>query len=165
MFESKESLKESAIALIESEPNLIANLANLSSLIFHSMPDLNWSGFYLWDKSDQELILGPFQGKPACIRIKPNRGVCGKAFTSKQSQLVSDVHQFPGHISCDVASRSELVIPLIFKNECLGVLDLDSPSVGRFTSDDLKTVEDLVHTVVPMMWKNQKMSESSCGSM
>lgn len=154
MFESKENLKDSALALIHGEPNLVANLANLSSLIYHSIPDLNWAGFYLWEDSSQELVLGPFQGKPACIRIKPNRGVCGKAYVTKTSQLVSDVHQFPGHIACDVASRSELVIPLVVNGKCVGVLDLDSPTVGRFTNDDLKIFEDLVQAVVLIIWKS-----------
>lgn len=153
MFETKENLKSTALALIDGEPNLIANLANLSALIFHSLPNLNWSGFYLWDEKSQDLVLGPFQGKPACIRIKPDRGVCGAAYSTKKSQLVKDVHQFPGHIACDPQSRSELVIPLIVSGQCVGVLDLDSPTVGRFTTDDLTLLQDLIDTVTPQIWQ------------
>ena len=125
-----------AQSLVVGEKNLIANLANLSSLFFHTMPQLNWAGFYLWNEADQELVLGPFQGKPACIRIAPSRGVCGAAYRLKQNQRVDDVHAFPGHIACDSASRSELVIPLIQNGQCVGVLDLDSPNVARFSLED-----------------------------
>lgn len=151
-FESQESLKTSALALIEGETNWVANLANLSSLLFHSIPDLNWAGFYLWDDASQELVLGPFQGKPACIRIKPNRGVCGLAYSSKAPQMINDVHQFPGHIACDPLSQSELVIPLISDEVCIGVLDLDSPIRGRFSQKDLDLVQEVVTAIVPRLW-------------
>jgi L-methionine (R)-S-oxide reductase len=128
-------LEKQMIGLVDGEKNFIANLANVSSLIFHTMPDLNWCGFYLWDEQDQELVLGPFQGKPACLRIKPERGVCGAAYTRGEAVLVEDVHAFPGHIACDAASESELVVPLKKNGKTLGVLDIDSPKLARFTEE------------------------------
>jgi L-methionine (R)-S-oxide reductase len=128
-------LEKELISLIEGEPNLVANLANVSSWLYHTIPGLNWCGFYLWSQQDQELILGPFQGRPACIRIKAERGVCGKAYREAITLNVEDVHAFPGHISCDSASRSELVIPLM-KGEVKGVLDLDAPTLARFSIQD-----------------------------
>lgn len=134
-------------ALVVGEPSKIANQANFSSQIYHAMPDLNWCGFYLWDQVSQELVLGPFQGKPACIRIRSGRGVCGTAFVNKQSMLVPDVDAFPGHIACDSASKSELVIPLLKQVDsqkvCLGVLDLDSPKKDRFTEVDAQELEKI----------------------
>jgi L-methionine (R)-S-oxide reductase len=130
------SLEKELFSLIEGEKNLIANLANISSWIYHAFPDLNWSGFYLWNEEDKELVLGPFQGKPACIRIKPERGVCGAAYTNAITVRVDDVHSFPGHIACDSASLSELVVPLIKDGKVMGVLDLDSPKTNRFTEED-----------------------------
>jgi L-methionine (R)-S-oxide reductase len=131
-------------ALISGERNVVANMANLSSWIFHAMPGLNWCGFYLWNEVDQELVLGPFQGLPACIRIKPERGVCGKAFTTSQTLKVDDVHAFPGHIACDSASRSELVIPLIKEGKTWGVLDLDSPHTNHFSNLDAEMLEKIM---------------------
>lgn len=131
-----QSLEKELFSLIEGEKNLIANLANISSWIYHTIPDLNWSGFYLWNEEDGELVLGPFQGKPACIRIKPQRGVCGAAFTKGETVKVDDVHAFPGHIACDSASLSELVVPLIKDGKSYGVLDLDSPNINRFSETD-----------------------------
>ena len=128
-----ESLERELMGLIEGEKNLIANLANISSWIYHAFPNLNWSGFYLWDESDQELVLGPFQGKPACIRIKATRGVCGAAYSKGETVRVDDVHAFPGHIACDAASLSELVVPLKKNGKVYGVLDLDSPKTHTFT--------------------------------
>lgn len=132
------SLEKELLGIISGEPDLIANLANISSLIYHSFPRLNWCGFYLWNDKDQELILGPFQGKPACIRIKKERGVCGAAYSTKKSVRVDDVHAFPGHIACDAASNSELVVPLIKGEKVFGVLDLDSPETNRFSESDEK---------------------------
>lgn len=129
-------LEQELVGFITGEKNLIANLANIASWIFHSCPDLNWCGFYLWDDEDQELVLGPFQGKPACIRIKPERGVCGGSYTKKKTLRVDDVHAFAGHIACDAASSSELVVPLMKDGKCFGVLDLDSPLKNRFTHRD-----------------------------
>jgi L-methionine (R)-S-oxide reductase len=129
-------LEASAVAIIEDEPNLIANLSNLAALIFHGHPGLNWAGFYLWSDKDQELVLGPFQGKPACIRIKAGRGVCGKAYSSQQVQRINDVFSFHDHIACDADTKSELVVPLIADGVCFGVLDLDAPSLNFFSAQD-----------------------------
>ena len=122
-------------AIFAGEPDPIANMANAAALIFHSLPDLNWAGFYR--NVDGELVLGPFQGKAACIRIPFGRGVCGAAAASLEVQRVDDVHAFPGHIACDAASRSELVVPLVAADgRLLGVLDLDSPLPARFDAAD-----------------------------
>lgn len=134
-------LQQQAESLFAGEPNAIANAANLASLIWHGVPGLNWAGFYLFD--GHELVLGPFQGKPACVRIPLDRGVCGAAARLRQTQRVDDVHAFPGHIACDAASRSEIVIPLIAGERLLGVLDLDSPQPARFTAVDQRALEHL----------------------
>ncbi len=152
MFTKSNDLISSAISLVTGEKNKVANLANLSALINDEISDLNWVGFYLWDDLDQELILGPFQGKPACIRIKPTRGVCGKAYSSQTTQLVADVNEFKGHIACDISTQSELVIPILQHGKCLGVLDLDSPKKSRFTDDDAKLIGELVRSVTPLIW-------------
>jgi L-methionine (R)-S-oxide reductase len=130
------SLERELLVLVEGEKNLIANLANLSSWIYHAIPDLNWCGFYLWYEDEGELILGPFQGRPACIRLRPERGVCGTSFREKKTLRVGDVHEFPGHITCDSSSRSELVIPLKKDGRIFGVLDLDAPRPHRFSVED-----------------------------
>lgn len=127
--------------LLAGERNLIANAANTSALIYQSMPDLNWAGFYLMDGG--ELVLGPFQGKVACVRIPVGRGVCGTAVKEDRSILVEDVHAFPGHIACDSASRSELVVPIRRDGRVVGVIDLDSPSPARFDADDQRGIEEL----------------------
>ena len=132
--------------LLSGESDAIANLANAAAAIYHSLPNLNWAGFYLL--RDGELVLGPFQGKPACVRIPMGKGVCGTAAASRRSVLVRDVHAFPGHIACDSASESELVIPLIRDGVVLGVLDLDSPSVARFDAGDQAGCEALAAIVV-----------------
>jgi L-methionine (R)-S-oxide reductase len=128
-------------ALLGDERDAIANAANTSALMFQMMPDLNWAGFYFLRGG--ELVLGPFQGKPACIRIAIGRGVCGTAAERRRSVLVEDVHAFPGHIACDAESRSELVVPLIRDGGLLGVLDLDSPVPARFDTADQAGVEAL----------------------
>jgi len=127
--------------LLEGEPDMIANAANASALMFQMMPDLNWAGFYFL-KGD-ELVLGPFQGKPACVRIPVGRGVCGTAIKERTSILVEDVHAFPGHIACDAASRSELVVPIRNGDDIIGVIDLDSPLPCRFDADDQAGIERL----------------------
>ncbi|EKO3426362.1 GAF domain-containing protein [Vibrio fluvialis] len=127
-------LTKQAVALLESEPDMIANLSNLSALLNMELEDLNWVGFYLM--RDGELVLGPFQGKPACVRIPVGRGVCGTAVATNSVQRVYDVHEFEGHIACDAASNSEIVIPFSINGEVTGVLDIDSPSVGRFSETD-----------------------------
>jgi len=130
-------------ALIGDERDAIANLANAAALIWHTTPDLNWAGFYL-RRSEDELVLGPFQGKPACVRIAVGRGVCGTAVARDASVLVDDVHAFPGHIACDGASRSELVVPIRHSGRVVGVLDLDSPRLARFSAADQAGFEALV---------------------
>lgn len=140
------ALHEGLDHLVDGEPSLIANLANASSLIYHTLPDLNWAGFYLFDGS--ELVLGPFQGKPACIRIAIGRGVCGTAAAERRTIVVPDVHEFPGHIACDAASRSEVVVPMMMGDALIGVLDLDSPFPGRFTDEDGKGLEEVVRIIL-----------------
>ena len=137
--EAYRDLAQQLAALIGDERDAIANAANTSALLFDLLPDLNWAGFYLF--KDGELVLGPFQGKPACIRIPLGRGVCGTAAATRVSQVVADVHAFPGHIACDAASRSELVVPLLKGDTLLGVLDLDSPVPGRFDEADRAGIE------------------------
>ena len=132
-------LVNQARALLANEPDRIAKAANFASLVFHGVPDLNWAGFYFL--KDGELVLGPFQGKPACIRIPLGRGVCGTAAAARTTQVVADVHAFPGHIACDAASRSELVVPLLRGETLIGVLDLDSPVAGRFDDADRIGIE------------------------
>lgn len=157
---SWEDLTRQARGLIEGESNLVANLANLSALIMTSVPDLNWAGFYLWDAAAGELVLGPFQGKPACLRIRPERGVCGRAWSTRQTQNMPDVHAFPGHIACDGASRAELVVPLLVDGMCVGVLDLDSPIPARFTEADARSTTDFVSALVPCLWPNGAAAHS-----
>jgi len=123
-------------AIIGDETNLIANLSNAAALLFENLKDINWSGFYLFEEASGELVLGPFQGKVACIRIPVGRGVCGTAFQKKESLFVNDVHEFPGHIACDSASNSEIVVPITKDGKKIGVLDIDSPSLDRFTEDN-----------------------------
>ena len=129
-------------ALLHGERDWVANAANTAALLWHSLPDLNWAGFYR--RVDQELVLGPFQGKPACVRIAWAKGVCGTAAATGRSVVVPDVHAFPGHIACDAASRSEIVVPLAKNGTVLGVLDLDSPTVGRFDAADEAGLGQLV---------------------
>jgi GAF domain-containing protein len=134
-------LLEQAQALLHGERDPVANAANLAALIWYTLPDLNWAGFYFLD--GKELVLGPFQGKPACVRIALGKGVCGTAAQKRETVIVRDVHQFPGHITCDSASRSEIVVPLIRGDALLGVLDLDSPKSARFDADDRAGLEPL----------------------
>ncbi len=133
---------DAAAALVSGEPDAIANMANVAALIWQAVPDLNWAGFYRFDGT--ELVLGPFQGKAACIRIPLDKGVCGAAARLRATQRVEDVHAFPGHIACDAASRSELVVPIVAEGRLIGVLDLDSPSPARFTADDQAGAEALI---------------------
>ena len=129
-------------ALVEDVPYEVANLANVSALLWQELPRINWVGFY--KMTDGALVLGPFQGKPACIRIEVGRGVCGTAVAENRTQLVYDVHQFPGHIACDCASNSEIVVPIHVNGEIWGVLDIDSPETGRFTVEDQAGLEEIV---------------------
>ncbi|WP_294300547.1 GAF domain-containing protein [uncultured Sphingomonas sp.] len=136
-------------ALTAGEPDAIANMANAAALIAQYLPDLNWSGFYRMVAG--ELVLGPFQGKAACIRIPLGKGVCGTAAAERRTQLVEDVHAFPGHIACDAASRSELVVPILDGERLIGVLDLDSPSPARFDEEDARGCEALMALLAPRL--------------
>ena len=136
-------------ALLEGESDSVANAANTSALIFQMVPDLNWAGFYR--VLDGELVLGPFIGKPACIRIPFGRGVCGTAASERRTQLVPDVHAFPGHIACDAASRSELVVPVLRSNAVIAVIDLDSPLPARFDQEDAAGIEALVSLIAAVI--------------
>lgn len=138
-------LAESAHALIRGEPDPVANMANLSALIWQFLPQLNWAGFYRM--VDGELVLGPFQGKAACIRIPLGQGVCGTAAASGVTQLVPDVHAFPGHIACDAASASELVVPVKLDGKVIAVIDLDSPQLERFDAEDAAGIEALAEVI------------------
>src|SRR5512141_112975 len=144
--ESLSGLLAQARALLEGERDATANAANLASLVFHALPGLNWAGFY-WMKGG-ELVLGPFQGKPACVRIALGRGVCGTAARDRRTIVVPDVNAFPGHIACDSASRGELVVPVAHRGRVIGVLDLDSPRAARFTDEDARGVEAVVRAFV-----------------
>lgn len=136
------ALVEQARGLLAGEPDRIANAANFSALVFHGLPDLNWAGFYFHD--GRELVVGPFQGLPACVRIPVGKGVCGTAAATGATQVVPDVHAFEGHIACDAASRSEIVVPLLRGDgSLLGVFDVDSPSPGRFDDEDRVGLEAL----------------------
>ena len=141
------SLDRQGRALLEGESDPVANAANLAALIFHLVPDLNWAGFYFF--AGEELVVGPFQGRPACVRIPLGRGVCGTAASERRTIVVDDVDEFPGHIPCDSASRSEIVVPLIGPDDrLLGVLDLDSPLRGRFEPEDARGLERLAGSYV-----------------
>lgn len=133
-------------ALLMNEEDMIANLANASALLFNNMSRINWAGFYIL--KDQELILGPFQGLPACVHIPIGKGVCGSAARDKATYLVEDVHEFQGHIACDQASRSEIVVPILVDNELVAVLDIDSPVKKRFDEEDQKYLEEFVKILI-----------------
>ena len=138
-------------ALVAGEHDLIANLANVTALLNSELPDINWVGFYLL-KGDDELVLGPFQGKPACIRIPVGRGVCGTAVATGLVQRVADVHLFTGHIACDSASNSEIVLPIRVREQVVAVLDIDSPNFGRFDAEDQTGLELIVNELKNLNW-------------
>ncbi|WDL97975.1 GAF domain-containing protein [Alicyclobacillus sp. ALC3] len=142
-----ESVAQETRHLLAGEPDVIANLSNLSALLNLHLGDINWVGFYLWHRAEQELVLGPFQGKPACIRIGLGKGVCGTAAQTRATQVVADVFAFPGHIACDAASRSEVVVPIVQAGELIGVLDIDSPLPGRFDNGDAQGLELVVRAL------------------
>ena len=139
-------LQQALGGLLAGERDPIANLANASALLYASLPDLNWAGFYLL--RDGGLVVGPFQGKPACVRIGLGQGVCGTAAAWRETVVVADVHAFPGHIACDAASNSEIVVPMLAGNRLIGVLDLDSPQTGRFGAGDARGLEAFVARLV-----------------
>jgi GAF domain-containing protein len=145
-----DELAQQARALLQGERDRTANAANLSSLVYHALPQLNWVGFYFYDGN--ELVVGPFQGHPACVRIALGKGVCGTAAVSKRTQRIADVDAFPGHIPCDSASRSELVVPLFKDGELVGVFDLDSPVLDRFDADDQRGLEEIASIFVGSLW-------------
>ena len=132
--------------LLDGQRDLIANAANTAAMIFQTLPGVNWAGFYFLH--GDELVLGPFQGKPACVRIAIGKGVCGTAARRRRTVLVEDVHQFPGHVACDTASNSEIVVPILVGDRLIGVLDLDSPVVGRFDAEDQAGLEKLVEVFI-----------------
>lgn len=140
-----EDLNRKLKALIKNVPHPIANLANASALLFEELEELNWAGFYLWD--GEKLVLGPFQGRPACIEIALGRGVCGTAIAERKTLLVPNVHEFPGHIACDGASNSEIVVPIFDGDAIFGVLDIDSPKLERFSEEDRKGLEKWVRVL------------------
>jgi len=150
-------------ALLQGERDLVANAANTSALIWEALPDLNWAGFYLYKSG--ELVLGPFQGKPACVRITIGKGVCGTAAARRETVLVEDVHAFPGHIACDSASNSEIVVPLLRGGELLGVLDLDSPKHARFGAADQKGLEALAKIFVESLQELRSTTENAGPSL
>jgi len=137
-----EDMNDFITGLFFEERDWLANMANLASLLYNIMPEVNWAGFYLFKES--ELVLGPFNGKPACIRITIGRGVCGTAAVTGETQLVKDVHAFPGHIACDGDTKSEIVVPIMKDGTLVGVLDLDSPVTNRFDEEDQKALEAIV---------------------
>ena len=142
-------LNQAADALTDGEPDAVANMANVAALLWETLPDLNWAGFYR--NVGGELVLGPFQGRAACIRIPFGKGVCGAAAATREVQRIDDVHAFPGHIACDAASASELVVPLVHEGELLGVIDLDSPRTGRFDAADVEGCLELARLLAPRL--------------
>ncbi|MEG0593076.1 MAG: GAF domain-containing protein [Coprobacillus sp.] len=146
----KQLFLDQLIALVSDEPNVIANLANISAFLNESFDNINWIGFYLVE--DNDLVLGPFQGKPACVRIPIGKGVCGVAAYRRRVVRVGDVFQFAGHIACDAASRSEIVLPIIIKDELIGVLDIDSPQFNRFQESDEALLRKVVKVIQEMVY-------------
>lgn len=149
-----QALNAQLAALIHGVPHRIANLANAAALLYHTLDGLNWAGFYLLE--NDTLVLGPFQGKPTCIEIPVGRGVCGTAVAEGKTQLVRDVHQFPGHIACDSASNSEIVVPIRAGRKLVGVLDIDSPNIGRFTEEDRMGLEAFVEVLEAELWSGNR---------
>ncbi|AQU87268.1 histidine kinase [Komagataeibacter nataicola] len=144
-----EDLVPMVAATLADETDLIANMANIAALVFEALPDLNWAGFYVW--KDGMLVLGPFQGRVACTRIAPGRGVCGTVARERRTKVVPNVHAFPGHIACDAASAAEIVVPVMRGEQLVGVLDVDSPRQNRFTSSDQHRLEQVVALLVARM--------------
>ena len=152
--EAWRQIAATADALTEGEPDAVANMANVAALLWESLPEINWAGFYR--NVGGELVLGPFQGRAACIRIPFGKGVCGAAAATLEAQLVEDVDAFPGHIACDVASRSELVVPLVHEGGLIGVIDLDSPRIRRFDAADLAGCLELARRLAPRLAAGSK---------
>lgn len=150
--DNNSSLIRQCQAITEGEPDLIANLANITAIVFDGLEDINWAGFYLV-RGKEELVLGPFQGKVACVRIPFGQGVCGVAAEQKTVQHVDDVHQFSSHIACDAASNSEVVAPIIVDQQVVAVLDIDSPSKARFSSQDADTIAAIAAVCTQLDWR------------
>ncbi|MCQ2086875.1 MAG: GAF domain-containing protein [Bacilli bacterium] len=146
-------LKKQTEVLISNTNNLISDLSNVSSLLYNSMEDVSWVGFYIY--SNGKLILGPFMGKPACVEIEVGKGVCGTSFETKETVVVRNVHEFPGHIACDSASNSEIVVPIFYKDKEVGVLDIDSTSLNRFDEKDKEGLEEIVKVISSSFAKEQ----------
>ena len=147
------TIKKQASLLVESTNNLISDLSNISALLFNSLEDVSWAGFYIY--SNGKLLLGPFMGKPACTQIEVGKGVCGTAFVNQETVLVKNVHEFSGHIACDSASNSEIVVPIFVNNKVAGVLDLDSTSLNRFTEEDKNGLEEIAEVISSCFFKEQ----------
>ena len=147
------TLKKQTQLIIESTNNLISDLSNVSSLLFNSLEDVSWVGFYIY--SNGKLLLGPFNGKPACTQIEVGKGVCGTSFAEKRTVLVENVHEFKGHIACDSASNSEIVVPIFYKDKVVAVLDLDSVSLGRFVENDRIGLEEIARVISSSFSKEQ----------
>ena len=141
-------ITEQLDALLHGETNVIANLSNASALLKQTLDDVNWAGFYLYQPATDDLVLGPFQGNVACMHIENNRGVCGTALATQETQRIADVHQFAGHIACDSASNAEVVVPLTTENGKIGVMDIDSPSKDRFSADDQAVLEEFARVLL-----------------
>lgn len=135
-------------SVVSTETDMIANMANIAALLFEALPQINWSGFYLWKEAEKQLVLGPFQGRLACTRIPLGRGVCGTVAQNRETLVVPDVHAFPGHIACDAASESEIVLPIVAGGVLVGVLDIDSPVKNRFSDADRVRLEEIVALLV-----------------
>ncbi|WP_203641779.1 GAF domain-containing protein [Levilactobacillus andaensis] len=141
-------ITEQLDALLHGETNVIANLSNASALLKQTLDDVNWAGFYLYQPETDDLVLGPFQGNVACMHIENNRGVCGTALATQETQRIADVHQFAGHIACDSASNAEVVVPLTTANGKIGIMDIDSPSKDRFSADDQAVLEEFARVLL-----------------
>jgi GAF domain-containing protein len=161
-YGSKQQLYEALVkelrSLLEGETDELANAANTAALVFHALPQVNWVGFYFF--KDGQLVVGPFQGKPACTRLKLGKGVCGTAAMQGKTVVVADVHQFPGHIACDSASASEIVVPMLAEGRLFGVFDVDSPAIGRFEVEDRVGLESLVEVFLESIGKKSPARDS-----
>ena len=156
-----DALAKQLHALFEGESDFLANAANMASLVYHTLPEVNWAGFYFF--RDGQLVVGPFQGKPACTRLALGKGVCGTAAAQRSSVVVANVHDFPGHVACDSASASEIVVPIVADGRLIGVFDVDSPALGRFDSDDRVGLESAVRVFVEVVCANLSDRSSFCG--
>jgi L-methionine (R)-S-oxide reductase len=159
-----DSLVGQLAALLDGESDFLANAANTAAVLYHGLPEINWAGFYLLKEG--QLVLGPFQGKPACVRIALGKGVCGTAAARRKAIVVPNVHEFSGHIACDCASNSEIVLPIVVGDRLIGVLDLDSPRLGRFDTEDQEGLERVVRVFLDVLGRRQKSdTETACSAI